>query len=181
MHKGWLCLLWIGMLATTLQGGQGGEEAAARISLGKAVVTPGQEFSLPLYLSTADPAATKTSRITFDMALSSPGLTFVRLESTYLAEQVQAELSAQVEESKTHVKIAIPADSEQSLPVGPVSFLRFKVSDHSTGQDVKVMLQNIEIRDRADRLLESPRESEGEVTVVAPDMVALFSCFFYMH
>ena len=24
-------------------------------------------------------------------------------------------------------------------------------------------------------------EYEGEVTVVAPDMVPLFSCFFYMH
>ncbi len=181
MHKGWLCLLWIGMLATTLQGSQSGEEAAARISLGAAVVIPGQEFSLPLYLSTADPAATKTSQITFDMALSSPGLTFVKLESTYLAEQAQAELSAQVEESKTQVKIAVPADSEQSLPVGPVSFLRFKVSDHATGQDVKVMLENIEIRDTAGRLVRTSQESEGEVTVVAPDMIPLFSCFFYMH
>lgn len=181
MRKGWLCLLWIGMLGAAPQDGQGGEEAAARISLGAAVVTPGQTFSLPLYLSTADPAATKTRRITFDMILSSPGLTFVKLESTYLGEQVQAELSAQVEESKTQVEIAVPADSEQSLPVGPVSFLRFKVSDHSTGQEVKVRLENVEIRDTAGRLVQTPRESEGEVTVVAPDMVPLFSCFFYMH
>ncbi len=169
------------MLGAAPQDDRGDEEAAARISLGAAVVTPGQEFSLPLYLSTADPAATKTSRITFDMVLSSPGVTFVKLESTYLAEQVEAELSAQVEESKAQVKIAIPADSEQSLPVGPVSFLRFKVSDHSTGQDVKVMLEHIEIRDTAGRLVRSSREFEGAVTVVAPDMVPLFSCFFYMH
>ena len=181
MRKRWLCWLWIGMLGTALLGGQGGEEAAARISLAAAVVIPGQEFSLPLYLSTSDPAVTKTSQITFDMALSSPGLTFVKLESTFLGEQVQAELSVQVEESKTHVKIMVPADSEQFLPVGPVSFLRFKVSDHSTGQDVKVMLKNIEIRDTAGRLVRSPQESEGEVTVVAPDMVPLFSCFFYLH
>jgi hypothetical protein len=169
------------MLGTALQGGQGGEEAAARISLGSAVVIPGQEFSLPLYLATSDPAATKTSQITFDMALSSPGVTFVKLESTFLGEQVQAELSAQVEESKTHVKIAVPADSAHSLPVGPVSFLRFKVSDHSMGQDVKVLLENIEIRNTAGRLVMSPHESESGVTVVAPDMVPLFSCFFYMH
>ena len=181
MQKGWLCCLWIGMLGTGLQGGQAVEESAARISLSTAVVTPGQEFSLPLYLSVSDPAAAKTSQITFEMTLSSPGVTFVKLESTFLGEQVQAELSAQAEETKTHVKIAVPADSEQSLPVGPVSFLRFKVSDHSTGQDVKVMLGNIEIRDTEGRLLRSPHESEGEVTVVAPDMVPLFSCFFYMH
>ena len=163
------------------QDGGSGEEAAARISLGKAVVTPDQEFSLPLYLSTSDPAATPTGQVTFDLVLSSMSLTFVGLESTYLGEQVEAELSAQVEESKTRIRIAVPSDSERSLPIGPVSFLRFKVSDHAMGEDAKVLLENIEIRDTAGRPVLTPQQSEGEVTVVAPDMVPLFSCFFYMH
>ncbi len=179
MTASFLPLLLLGGLAAP-QRDPAEQPQEARISLGTAVVTAGQEFSLPLYLAPGAEGV-ETRRISFDLILPPSGLSFVKLEPTYPAERVQAELSVEGGHPELQVRIRVPEDSDRPLPAGPVAFLGFRVSEDAGGGNHKLILQDIELEDMTGQSRQDSARVEGELTVVSEEMVPLFSCFFYLH
>ncbi|MDA2933220.1 hypothetical protein MYX82_02640 [Acidobacteria bacterium AH-259-D05] len=155
------------------------QSAQTKITLGTAVGIAGQELSLPAYLSTS--AQTEIGRLTTEIVFPSSQLTFLEIEPTYLSEQVEAKLSAQVIESKVRVSIVVPEKKKKALLQGPIAFLKFKVSVHAEAGTVDIFAEKVEMENLEGQPVEAVAKSETHINILSPEMIPLFSCFFYMH
>ena len=155
------------------------ESPPTRITLGAAVGLAGQEVSLQAFLSTSDPIG--IGQLTAEIVFPSSQLTFLEIEPTYLAEQVEARLSAQVAESRVQISIAVPQDKRKALLQGPIAFLRFMISAHAEAGTVEILAERVEMKDLDGQPLEVAQRSEAHINIVSPEMIPLFTCFFYLH
>ncbi len=149
------------------------------MTLGAAVGLAGQEVSLQAFLSTSDPIG--IGQLTAEIVFPSSQLTFLEIEPAYLAEQVEARLTAQVADSRIQVSIAVPEENKRALLQGPLAFLRFKISAHAEAGTVEIFAERIEMKNLQGQPVEVEQRSETHLSIVSPEMIPLFTCFFYMH
>lgn len=149
------------------------------MTLGSAVGLAGQEVSLQAFLTTSDQI--KISQLTAEIVFPSSQLTFLEIEPTYLAEQVEARLSAQVVDSRVRVNIAVPEDKRRALLQGPIAFLKFKISAHAEAGTVEIFAERVEMKNLEGQPVEVVQRSEAHLNIVSPEMIPLFTCFFYLH
>lgn len=149
------------------------------IALGTGLGTPGQPISLPLYLSA--PGQANIGELTLEISLPSPLLTFSEVERAFLAEQVEAKLSADVIESKIRVKASVPEGKGNPLPEGLIAFVKFKVSQEAKAGELKVLVEKVEMKDLEGKPIKTAGKAEGQINVIPKEMAPLAGCFFYMH
>ena len=155
------------------------ESPPTKLTLGEAVGLAGQEVGLQAFLSTSEQIG--ISQITAEIVYPSSQLTFLEIEPTYLAEQVEARLSAQVAKSRVQISIAVPADKRKALLQGPIAFLRFQISAHAEAGTVEISAERVEMKDLDGQPVEVAQRSEAHINIVSPEMIPLFTCFFYLH
>lgn len=155
------------------------ESPPPKMTLGSAVGLAGQEVSLQAFLTTSDQI--KISQLTAEIVFPSSQLTFLEIEPTYLAEQVEARLSAQVVDSRVRVNIAVPEDKRRALLQGPIAFLKFKISAHAEAGTVEIFAERVEMKNLEGQPVEVVQRSEAHLNIVSPEMIPLFTCFFYLH
>ncbi len=155
------------------------ESPPTRMTLGSAIGLAGQEVSLQAFLSTSDQIG--ISQLTAEIVFPSSQLTFLDIEPTYLAEQVEARLSAQVAESRVQVSIAVPEEKRRALLQGPIAFLKFKISAHAEAGTVEISAERVEMKNLEGQPVQVVQRSETHISIVSPEMIPLFTCFFYLH
>jgi hypothetical protein len=155
------------------------ESLSPKMTLGSAVGLAGQEVSLQAFLSASDQIG--ISQLTAEIVFPSAQLTFLEIEPTYLAEQVEARLTAEVVESRVQVSIAVPEEKGRALLQGPLAFLKFKISAHAEAGSVEISAERVEMKNLEGQPVETVQRSETHLNIVSPEMIPLFTCFFYLH
>ena len=149
------------------------------VILGSDLSIPGGESYLPLRLTAS---GVKVGEVISEISFPKDVLSFTEAKRGEAAEQSNAEIKAEIKEAGENLALAVlrlTISSEEELPQGLLTTLKFKISKDAKATDFKI--QNVvKVKTPSGEEIKQAKGNEATLTISPPTLPSV-GCFFFTH